>query len=325
MTKIHLTLACGTYDINRGLIDGEVRPQGIDLTVLTYPSPERHWRMGRNKEFDVCEFSMSTFLMLHGRGDNPFTAIPAFPHRRFRHSFIFVNADAGIHTPKDLEGRKVGLRSWQTTAGLWCRGILADDYDVDLHKIQWLCQDEEDVPFEVPPQYSIERVPEGKKVTQMLEEGEVDALIYPEMPGAVLRGDPRVTRLFPDYKAEEMAHYTKTGFFPIMHTVVIKRELLDDNAWIAVNMLEAFRASKDLAFRKMEDPRSISLAWVRDLIEEQRRVLGSDPWCYQFEPNRKAIEAMIRWSHEQGMIPEIFPAESLFVPAALDELPHYVS
>ncbi len=325
MSKIHLTLACGTYDINRGLIDGEVQPQGIDLTVLTYASPQRHWRMGRNEEFDVCEFSMSTFLMLQGRGDNPFVAIPAFPHRRFRHSFIFTNADAGIRSPKDLEGRKVGLRSWQTTAGLWARGILADDYDVDLHKIQWLCQDEEDVPFDIPPHYSIERVPEGKTVTKMLEEGEIDALIYPEMPGSVLRGDPRVTRLFPDYKAEEMRHYQKTGFFPIMHTVVIRKEILEENPWVAVNMLNAFRESKDLAFRKMEDPRSISLAWVRDLIEEQRRVLGNDPWRYEFEPNRKAIEAMIRWSHEQGMIPNTFNAEELFVPASLDELPHYVS
>jgi 4,5-dihydroxyphthalate decarboxylase len=145
------------------------------------------------------------------------------------------------------------------------------------------------------------------------------------MPGSVLRGDPRVTRLFPDYKAEEMRHYQKTGFFPIMHTVVIRKEILEENPWVAVNMLNAFRESKDLAFRKMEDPRSISLAWVRDLIEEQRRVLGNDPWRYEFEPNRKAIEAMIRWSHEQGMIPNTFKAEELFVPASLDELPHYVS
>jgi 4,5-dihydroxyphthalate decarboxylase len=324
VTDIHLTLACGTYDINRALIDGEVRPQGVDLTVLTYPSPQRHWRMGRHAEFDVCEFSMSTFLMLQGRGDNPFIAIPAFPHRRFRHSFIFVNANAGIRSPKDLEGRRVALRSWQTTAGLWARGILSDEYGVDLRKISWLCQDEEDVPFTPPVGYSIERVPEGKTVTGMLEEGEVDCLIYPEMPASVMRGDPRVTRLFPDYKAEEMAHFKKTGFFPIMHTVIVRRDVLAENPWVAFNVLEAFRQSKALAFKRMEDPRSVSLGWFRDALEEQQRVLGPDPWNYTFEGNRSALEAMIRWSCEQGMIDHIFPAEEMFVPSTLDELPHYV-
>lgn len=321
---IRLSLACGSYDINRALIDGEVTPHGIDLTVLTYPSPQRHWRMGRHGEFDVCEFSMASYLMFHGRPANPFTAIPVFPHRRFRHSFIFVNTEAGVRTPKDLEGRRVGVRTWQTTAGLWGRGILADQYGVDLSKVAWFSQDEEDVAFTPPAGISLERVSEGKTVTGMLEEGELDGLIYPEMPESVLRGDKRVARLFPDYKAEEIAYFEKTGFFPIMHTVVIKRTVLQENPWVAVNMMQAFRQSKDLAFRRMQDPRTISLAWVRDLIEEQERILGSDPWSYDFAANRKAVETMIRYSHEQGMIDEVFPAEDLFVPATLDEAPKYV-
>jgi 4,5-dihydroxyphthalate decarboxylase len=324
MSNIHLTLACGTYDINRGLVDEEVRPQGIDLSVVTLPAPQRHWRMGHHAEFDVCEFSVSALLILQGRGDNPFVAIPAFPYRCFRHSFVFVNADAGIRSPKDLEGRRVGLRSWQNTAGLWVRGILSDEYGVDLTKVQWLCQDEAVVPFAPPAGFTIERVPEGKTVTHMLEEGELDCLIYPVIPASVRRGDPRVVRLFPDYKAVEMAHFQKTGFLPIMHTVIIRRDVLQQNPWVAVNMLEAFRESKDLAFRGMQDPRSISLAWVRDLIEEQQRILGPDPWNYTFEGNRSALEAMIRWSHEQGMIDRVFPAEEMFVPSTLDELPHYV-
>jgi 4,5-dihydroxyphthalate decarboxylase len=144
------------------------------------------------------------------------------------------------------------------------------------------------------------------------------------MPASVMRGDPRVTRLFPDYKAEEMAHFKKTGFFPIMHTVIVRRDVLAENPWVAFNVLEAFRQSKALAFKRMEDPRSVSLGWFRDALEEQQRVLGPDPWNYTFEGNRSALEAMIRWSCEQGMIDHIFPAEEMFVPSTLDELPHYV-
>ncbi len=323
-SRIHLTLACGTYDINRGLIDREVQPQGIDLTVITASSPERHWRMGRHLEFDACEFSMSSYLMFHDRPPSPFVAIPAFPHRRFRHSFIFVNTGAGIQGPKDLEGRTVGLRSWQTTAGLWVRGILQDEYGVDLRAIRWLTQDEEDVPFTPPPGTVVERVPAGGSVTRMLEAGEIDALIYPELPQAMLQGDPRVARLFPNYKQVEMDYFRKTGFFPIMHTVVIRQPFLAADPWVAVSLLEAFRASMDLAFRRMLDPRSISLAWVRELIEEQQAVLGDDPWCYELGPNRAALEAMIRWSKEQGMIERLFPPEELFVPSTIDRLPTYV-
>ena len=323
-SRLQLSLACGTYDINRGLIDGEVQPQGIDLAVVTAPSPERHWRMGRHLEFDVCEFSMSKYLMFHDRPPSPFVAIPAFPHRRIRHSFVFVNTGAEIHGPKDLEGRAVGLRTWQTTAGLWVRGILQDEYGVDLRTIRWLTQDPEDVPFTPPPGIVIEPVPEGASVTRMLETGEISALIYPELPKAMLAGDPRVARLFPDYKQVEMDYVRKTGFFPIMHTVVIQRALLERNPWVAVSMLDAFRASKDLAFHRMQDPRSISLAWVRELIEEQQAVLGDDPWCYEFGPNRAALETMIRWSKEQGMINHAFPPEELFVPSTVDRLPTYI-
>ena len=322
--SIQLTLACGSYDINQGLIDGSVKPQGIDLTVLTYPSPQRHWRMLVHQEFDICELSMASYLLVHSRGSHPFIAIPAFPHRRFRHSYIFINSESGIRTAKDLEGRKVGLRTWQTTAGLWMRGILQDEYGVDLKKVQWFTQDQEDIPFTPPPGISIQLVPEGKTVTGMLETGELDALIYPELPEAIKRGDPRVKRLFDDYKQEEIRYFKKTGFFPIMHTVVIKNSVLEKYPWAAVNMLEAFRKSKDLAFKKMEDPRKISLAWVRELIEEQKQVLGNDPWCYNLPDNRDALNTMIRWSYEQGMSSRMFPAEELFFPPSLDELPQYV-
>lgn len=321
-TTVPLSLSCGNYDINQGLIDGRVAPEGVHLTVLAYPSPERHWRMGRHEEFDACEFSMSVYLRMHEQGRD-LTAIPAFPHRRFRHSSIYVNSEAGIRTPKDLEGRRVGLQTWQATAGLWARGILQDQYGVDLGTIDWVCQHDEVEPIELPPSIGLRYVEPPDSVTSMLVRGDLDALIYPEIPNPITSGDPRVRRLFDDPKTEEIRYFETTGFFPIMHTVVIRRRVVEDHPWLPRNLLLAFRASKDLAFRQALDPRRISLAWVAQAIDEQQRILGSDPWCYEFEPNRAALEQMIRWSREQGIIRTEFAPEELFVPSTLDELPGY--
>lgn len=329
-TRISLSLACGDYDINRGLIEGTVVPQGIDLTVLVYPTPPRQWRMDRHSEFDVCEFSMSSYLVAFDRARagqplamEPVVAIPAFPHRRFRHSYIFVNTSAGIESPRDLEGRKVGLRTWQATAGLWARGILQDEYGVDLRKVSWRLSDDEAIPAPVMASFDMERIPTGESVTRMLLDGELDALIYPEMPAALLDRDPRIRRLFPDYKQREMDYYRRTGCFPIMHTVVVKQSVLQRHPWIARNMLIAFRQSKDLAFVRMRDPRSTSLAWVRELIEEQESVLGADPWAYNLADNVTALQTMIRYSHEQGLITGPMEPEELFAPSTIGELPAY--
>lgn len=322
--RLSLSLACGDYDINQGLITGEVRPQGVDLTVITAPSPERHFRMNRNGEFDVCEFSLGSYIMSHGRGDWPVTAIPAFPHRRFRHGYIFVNAAAGIRRPADLNGRRLGIRTWQTTAGLVARGILQDDHGVDLRSITWVAQDEEDIPLQPGHGFRMERAPEGREVTEMLAAGDLDGLIYPELPEEVRRGDPRVARLFPDPKAAEIDHVTRTGFFPLMHTVVLRRDLADAHPWLPRELLIAFRASKDLAFARMRDPRRVSLAWFAEAMAEQRRILGDDPWAYDFARNRAGLAMMIRWSHEQGMLARPFEPEELFHPSVLAELPTYV-
>ncbi len=321
---VHLTLACGTYDINQGLITGEVVPQGIELSVITAPSPERHWRMVRDAEFDVCEFSIGTYLMIHDRDDPEVVAIPAFPHRRFRHGYIFVGTASGIREPKQLDGRRVGIRNWQTTAGLWARGILQDDHGVDLRSITWIAQDEEDIPLPDGHGYRIERVPEGRSVTDMLLAGDVDALIYPEVPDAVRRGDPRVARLFPDPRSAEIDWFSRSGFFPIMHTVLIRRSIAEAHPWIPRELLTAFQRSKDRAFAAMADPRRVSLAWFTEAMEEQRRVLGSDPWSYDFQLNRPALEIAIRWSYEQGMISRPFPPEELFASSTLVDLPRYV-
>ncbi|MGH3502586.1 MAG: hypothetical protein ACRDQA_17100, partial [Nocardioidaceae bacterium] len=167
MTPLRLSVACGDYDINRALIDGEVRPGGMELTTITCPSPQRHWRMIRHREFDVCELSMASYLALNEREPGSLVAIPVFPHRRFRHGFIFVNGAAGVQEPSDLDGRRVGLRTWQTTAGLWARGLLQDEYGIDLRRIDWYAQDDEDIPIPLVPGLRLQTVPQGKTVTAM--------------------------------------------------------------------------------------------------------------------------------------------------------------
>ena len=322
--RLALSLACGDYDINQALIRGDVVPQGVDLTVITAPSPERHWRMLRNHEFDACELSLGSTLVAHDRGEPALVAIPAFPHRRFRHGYVFVAVASGIRSPRDLEGRRVGLRTWQTTAGLWARGILQDDHGVDLRSIDWVAQDEEDIPLQPGHGFRIGRAPEGRDVTELLEAGELDALIYPELPDNVRRGDPRVARLFADPKAAEIDYVTRTGFFPLMHTVVIRREVAEAHPWLPRELLVAFEASKQRAFDAMRDPRRVSLAWFAEALAEQRRILGDDPWAYDFARNRAALETMIRWSHEQGLISCRFPPEALFAPSTLEPPPAYV-
>lgn len=324
MTNIRLTLACGDYDLTRALIDGSVRPAGIDLAVLAMPSPERHWRMMRFEEFDVAELSMSHYLVAHAT-DREFTAIPAFPHRRFRHSFIFTRSDSGIQQPKDLNGKRIALRTFQNTAGVWTRGILADEYGLDLSSVRWFTQDEEETPWEPPSWLQIERVPAGNNIDRMLVEGGLDAAIYPETLPSFARGDKRVQRLFEQPKEVERDYFTRTGIFPIMHTVVVRNEILRQQPWVAVSMLRAFRDAKQRCYERLSDPRQTALAWVQDLIEDQRNVMGPDPWPYALEPNRAALSTLIRYSHAQGLIPTEYTIEALFAENALSESPRYVS
>jgi 4,5-dihydroxyphthalate decarboxylase len=323
MAKLRLTLACGDYDLTRALIDGKVQPEGIELISLTMPSPERHWRMIRQKEFDVCEFSMCQYLVAKSQVE-PLIAIPVFPHRRFRHSYIFINAQAGIKSPKDLEGKRVGIRSSQNTAGLWIRGMLQHYYQVALKKIQWITQDEEPVSSKSKTGLRVERVAPGDNIDDMLVRGELAAAIYPDILPSFSRGDQAVKRLFDDTVAEEKRYFKDTGFFPIMHTVVIKQAVVDEFPWVAKSLQTAFQQAKDICFRRMEDPRKVSLAWFMHHWEEQKRILGHDPWVYGLEENRKSLESMSVYAYEQGLIPRKFKLEELFIQSAAEESPHYL-
>jgi 4,5-dihydroxyphthalate decarboxylase len=239
---------------------------------------------------------------------------------------VFVNASAGIDSPKALEGKRIGLRTWQTTAIHWIRGMLRDDYGVDLTSVHFFTQDEEDVPVIWPIKgYKVERVPRGRNVDEMLCQGDLDAVFYPETLQSIVRGDARVKRLWDDPKAEEIKYFQRTGLFPLMHTVVFHDRVLEQHPWAAVEMLQAFRRSKALAFQKLNDPRHVSLAWVQALAEEQKRLMGADPWSYDLDPStRKHLELMIRWGVDFGLMPAQVEPEAFFFPSTLQVMPAYV-
>jgi 4,5-dihydroxyphthalate decarboxylase len=300
--KLQLSFACGDYEIMRALKEGIVRPEGIELTVLTdMAASPRHWRFLRRREFDIAEVSGSGYIAARDHG-LPFRAIPVFPHRRFRHGFIFVNSSKGIRKPADLIGRKAGTKGYLFTAGLWMRGILEHDYGVPHNSIEWLSEIDEDVDFTPPPGLRISQVRQGESLDDMLVAGEIDALFSPDLIGPLTAGDTRVARLFPNYKQEEVAFYRRTGIFPIMHVVGIKQEIVERHPWVAANMYKACNEAKALAMQRMVNPRIVPLAWYRESWEEQEQILGKDPWEYGLtERNTRNLERLVSYSHEQGI------------------------
>ncbi len=317
--KLELSLACGDYEIIRALKEGSVSPDGIELNVLTsMDSSTRHWRMIRNQEFDICELSGSSYLMARDRG-YPLTAIPVFLHRRFRHGFIFVNTDKGIREPRDLDGKRIGVKTFQTTATLYLRGLLAGEYGVDLTSIDWVTELEEDIPFDPPPGYRIMRAEPGSDLAEMLASGDLDAVLHPDIISPILRGDPRVGRLFENYRQEEEAYFRRTSIFPIMHVTAIREDLLNEHPWIASNLARAFEDAKQAAYRRLANPRVVPLAWFMDEWNAQEAFLGPDPWEYGLTPaNRKSLEMLLQYSRSSGLTSRLDSIDELFVDVMLE-------
>jgi 4,5-dihydroxyphthalate decarboxylase len=323
MSNLKLCLACGSYDFLSPLITGEVAPAGIDLNVLTMASPERHSRMSRYEEFDICELSLVSYILARDRG-RAMTAIPVFPHRRFRHSYMFKRMDCGIEKPSDLNGKRVGLDTLQNSAGLWMRGLLQDHYEVDLKSIEWWCQEEEDIPFEPAQWMNVHYVPKGKDINQMLLDGELEGALYPETLPSIRNGSPRVGLLFPNTKEAEIDYYKRSRHFPIMHTVVIKNKILERAPWVGISVLRAFQKSKEICYERMRDPRNFALVWMKELMQEQEALFGPDPWPYNLEDNRSELEAIVRYGYEQGIIRKRPKIEELFFPPSLQEIQQYL-
>jgi 4,5-dihydroxyphthalate decarboxylase len=325
LTKLQLTLAVGDYDITRPLLDGDVTPQGIELLPLTYPSPQRHWRTLVHGQFDVAELSLGSYIARRSRGETGLAAIPVFPHRRFRHGYAFVSGGSSVSNAAGLGGRAVGVRNWQTTAGVWLRGILSEHHGLDLASVRWVAQDGEDVPLDLPPSISLERVEPGKRVTDMCAAGELAGLIYPELPRQVRENDGSIRRLFTDPKQAEQQYFARTRIFPIMHVVAIRQQVLDKYPWVALNLLAAFESAKSLALRRLEDPRTVSLAWLRALQEEERAILGDDPWRYGLgDANAATLRTFAGYAAAQGLAARDVQVSDLFDTSTVETAPAYV-
>jgi len=311
--KIPITLACGDYEITRALREGTVKPMGVDLTIVDNLDPAtRHWRFFRNKEFDMAEVSSCSYIMSRAQG-HPWTAIPVFLHRRFRHGFVFINTSKGITKPSDLIGKKMGCKIFTVSAIHWLRGILEHEYGLPHKSMEWFAELDEDIEFTFPPDLRIRRLKDDQTIEDMLLAGELDALISPDLIQPLRDKDPRVARLFPNYKEEEMRYYKKTGIFPIMHVMAIKPELVEQYPWLPISMYDAFEESKALAMKRMENPRIVPLAWYREFWEEQEEVLGPDPWEYGLtDRNRHTLDTYVGYFVEQGLIPRRFTLEELF-------------
>ncbi|MGE3710022.1 MAG: ABC transporter substrate-binding protein, partial [Hyphomicrobiaceae bacterium] len=241
-------------------------------------------------------------------------AIPVFPHRRFRHGFIFINTGKGIKSPKDLIGKKVGVKSFQATAILWMRGILEHEYGVPHKSIDWYSDLDEDIEFERPGDLRLTRLPDTTSVEKELVEGRLDALLHTDLIEPIVNKDERVARLFPDHQKEEVAFFKKTGMFPIMHVVGIRRDLVKKYPWLPINLYKAFNESKAAGMRRMFNPRVVPLAWYTEYWEAEREMLGPDPWEYGLsDQNRKTLGAMIGYSHEQGLIKRRLEVDELFL------------
>src|SRR5258708_5486840 len=318
--RLKLTVACGDYEIIRALKEGAVRADGLELVMLTgMGSRERHWRVARKLEFDVWEISVGAYFRA-GFGDVPITAIPVFLHRRFRHGFAFVNVAAGIKSPKDLIGRKIGGTNFQPAGNIWLRGILEERYGVSHKQITWVVDRSEDVEFTPPPGLPIEMSPPGTSLDTMLVEGELPAVIQPYIPRPFLRGDPRVARLFPDYTRLERDYFKSTGIFPIMHVTAIKQEIVDKYPWVPTNLVKAFERAKQLAYKRVANPRVVPLAWMRTAWEEEREALGEDPWAYGLgAANRNTLCTIVRYVHQQGLIGREMSLAELFVDTDLGD------
>ena len=326
MSNLALTLACWGYDRTRALLDGRIRPDGIDLTCLDLPVEETFFRMLRHQEFDVAEMSLSSYVVSLFADDPPFVAIPIFPSRFFRHSCIYVNAAAGIARPGDLVGRTVGTPEYQMTAPVWIRGILADAHGVPVDSVRYLTGGLEEpgrpekLALDLPPNIRIGRIGPGQTLSAMLAAGEIDALHTARAPSSFRAGDGRVRRLFEDFPAVEREYFRRTRIFPIMHTVVIRRPLYQRHRWIAQSLCKAFVLAQRQAYDDLAQTAALKvmLPWLTAQVEDARREMGEDFWPYGLPANVDALATFLRYSHEQGLSRRRLSPDELFAPETLE-------
>ena len=319
--RVPLTLACWDYDRTSALANGDIRPDGVDLTYLSLPVEETFFRMLRYREFDAAEMSLSSYV-ISLLDDGPFIAIPAFTSRAFRHNGIYVNAASGIAEPGDLRGRVVGLAEYQLTANVWIRGILAEHHGVPVGSVRYRTGGLHapgrvaKVAHDPPPGVQIEPIPAGRTLADMLVTGEIDALYTPRTPRPFGQRHPGVRRLFTDPRPHEEQYYAATGIFPIMHVVVLRRDVYEARPWLAQSLYKAFEEARQAASRRMAETAAsrYMLPWLYAEAERSRQLMGEDFWSYGLPGNEAALEVFLRYSFDQGLARRMLDPAELFAP-----------
>jgi 4,5-dihydroxyphthalate decarboxylase len=317
--RVHLTLATTDYDHVRDLVNGVVRPEGTVLTAFVLPVEEIFYRFIKNREWDVSEMSFGKFIGYASQGNSPFVGIPVFPSRVFRHSAFYVRSDRGLSTPKDLEGKRVGIPEWAQTAGIYARGYLSETAGVDLRKIHWVqagmnqAGREEKVEFKLPAgiQYEQRR---DTSISDMLLSGEVDAAISARVPDAFGKGAGKIVRLYPNYRVEEMRYHADTGIYPIMHVMAMRRAVFERYPWVAMNLFKTFDEAKRRSLERIQDLTAsrIPVPWAAAIASEWGEKFGDDPFPYGLEENRKTLDAFCRFAHAQGVTEKRLTPDELF-------------
>lgn len=326
MSRVPLVYGgCDYWDRTRPLIDGRVEPEGIDLTFVPLDASDLGRRGIYAAEFEAAEMYSVSYMVMRSRGDDRFVGLPVFPSRSFRHNNVFVRSDAGIERPQDLRGKRIGVLQYSNTASMWARAMLHHDYAVAPASVHWIeggfvlpgtRHGHADV--ELPPEIRVTRN-EDEPLEDMLLAGKLDALIHTSRPRAFTAGDPRVRRLFPDFRDAEREYFCRTGFFPIMHMVVLRRDVYDRHRWMANSLIDAFKQAKLLTWPRLQDTGALAvpLPWLRADLEEVASLFGGDPFPYGFEANRLTLEAMTQYLLEQGMTTQKLAPEDLFARETL--------
>lgn len=322
MADIHLSLAIGNYDHVRDFTQGLVKAEGIDVTHLNLSIEEIFFRFTKFREWDVSEMSLGKYVSLISQNDETLTAIPVFPSRVFRLSSIYVRKDGKVKTPSDLAGKRVGIPEWAQTAAVYTRGYLTHEVGIPLDKVDWVQAGVnepgrvEKVKLRLPEGVRCTGVPD-RSLSEMLVSGELDAVMSARPPAAFTDGHPNIARLVVDFVKEEKTYWRKTGVFPIMHIVALKRAVFEQHPWVAMNLFKAFETAKKRSLARALDITAshFPIAWGFDHAAQSQALFGEDFWPYGVEPNRNTLEAFLRYAHEQGVchrrvaVAELFPIE----------------
>jgi 4,5-dihydroxyphthalate decarboxylase len=326
MSRLPITVATWDYDRVRPLTDGRVSIEGCEVNHLTMPVEECFERAYFHGEFEVAEIGFSPYLIALSRGVSPYVAVPVFLSRMFRHSAVYIRTDRGISGPADLRGKRVGVPEYQMSAVMWFRGYLQDEFGIAAKDINWVQGGlenpgrREKFPLNLPPRFPLAPAPDGETLSSMLAGGTLDAVMAARRPSCFVSAHPQVSRLFPDYRAAERDYYRKTGIFPIMHALGVRRDVHQKNPWLAASLCKAFTKAKRLADAEFAETTAlkIGLPWVNAEYDETRALMGDDYWSYGLNPqNRRTLEAMARYSFEQGLAVRLLSVDEMFAESTL--------